>query len=75
MSPLWSRQGVRHIIKKGEEQLSFLEDRLGLAEHYEKLTDAIELLANVRGKLARGAVDPDEVSQQIKAAEDIIINK
>ena len=30
-----SRQGVRHVIKKGEEQLTFLEDRLGLADHYE----------------------------------------
>ena len=27
-----SRQGVRHQIKKGEEQLLFLEDKLGLAK-------------------------------------------
>ena len=39
-----SRQGVRHIIKKGEDQLTFLEDRLGLAEHYEELAEAAELL-------------------------------
>ena len=27
-----SRQGARHLIKKGEEQLLFLEDKLGLAK-------------------------------------------
>ena len=32
-----SRQGVRHLIKKGEEQLSFLENRLGLAAREEEL--------------------------------------
>ena len=34
-----SRQGVRHIIKKGEEHLEFLEDRLGLAETAAQLSD------------------------------------
>lgn len=29
-----SRQGARHLIKKGEEQLLFLEDKLGLARRY-----------------------------------------
>ena len=29
-----SRQGARHLIKKGEEQLLFLEQKLGLAERY-----------------------------------------
>ena len=29
-----SRQGVRHILKKGEEELFFLEDRLGLAARH-----------------------------------------
>ena len=33
-----SRQGVRHLIKKGEEQLSFFEERLGLAKRHEELT-------------------------------------
>ena len=34
-----SRQGARHLIKKGEEQLLFLEQKLGLAKRYK---DAIK---------------------------------
>ena len=30
-----SRQGVRHLIKRGEEQLYTLEDRLGLAARFD----------------------------------------
>ena len=29
-----SRQGARHLIKKGEEQLLFLEQKLGLAKRH-----------------------------------------
>ena len=47
-----SRQGVRHIIKKGEEQLLFLEERLGLAEQNEQLQSVAQLLEEIRGKLA-----------------------
>ena len=43
-----SRQGVRHIIKKGEEQLEFLEKKLGLAAHYTELRAAIKKLEQVK---------------------------
>ena len=33
-----SRQGVRHIIKKGEEQLDAFESRIGLARRHEELS-------------------------------------
>lgn len=33
-----SRQGARHLIKKGEEQLLFLEEKLGLAKRYKDAT-------------------------------------
>ena len=46
-----SRQGVRHIIKKGEESLEFLESKLGLASHYAELKDAIEKLEKVKSNL------------------------
>ena len=46
-----SRQGVRHVIKKGEEQLLFLEDRLGLAERQQLLNSAALKLATVKEKL------------------------
>ena len=38
-----SRQGVRHFIKKGEDKLLYLEEKLGLAAKHE------ELLANLDG--------------------------
>ncbi len=34
-----SRQGVRHAIKKGEEELRFLEKQLGLAAQFNALKD------------------------------------
>ena len=50
-----SRQGVRHAIKKGEEELRFLEEHLGLAARFRalqkaagKLCLAIEAVADNR---------------------------
>ena len=40
-----SRQGVRHVIKKGEEQLDAFEARLGLARRHEELTLLSERVA------------------------------
>lgn len=37
-----SRQGVRHILKKGEEELFFLEERLGLAARHRAMREAAE---------------------------------
>ena len=62
-----SRQGVRHVIKKGEDQLSFLEDRLGLAEHYEELSEAVELLEGIKKLL-----DDDKIKETISQVQDII---
>jgi predicted DNA-binding protein YlxM (UPF0122 family) len=49
-----SRQGVRHIIKKGEDQLEFLEEKLGLAAHYSELELAVEKLKLVLQSLKDG---------------------
>ena len=49
-----SRQGVRHIIKKGEEQLDFFETKLGLAAHYNELEAAIEKLTMVAENIKAG---------------------
>ena len=70
-----SRQGVRHIIKKGEEQLTFLEDRLGLAEHYERLSDAAIMLEEARLSLLTDAPDCSSAAETIARAKDIIVNK
>ena len=47
-----SSQGIRHVIKKGEEQLEFLEEKLGLATHYEELGAAVKKLDAVKRVLA-----------------------
>ena len=65
-----SRQGIRHIIKRGEEQLVFLEDRLGLLKKHECLSDYSEKLLAVEHKLTSFGEDEDaliirEVIEQI----------
>ena len=68
-----SRQGVRHVIKKGEEQLTFLEDRLGLAEHYEELAEAAELIDSIKKSLNDGSLDKEAATADLSRIQDIII--
>ncbi len=63
-----SRQGVRHIIKKGEEQLEVLEEKLGLMAHYKELCDATEQLAAVRDLLSSSG------DQRFRAAAQTVNN-
>lgn len=46
-----SRQGVRHLIKKGEDQLSYFEEKLGLAKREKELVNACKSLSNIADKL------------------------
>lgn len=39
-----SRQGVRHILKRGEEELFFLEEHLGLAARHREMREKADLL-------------------------------
>lgn len=41
-----TRQGVRHVIKKAEDQLLFLETKLGLANRFVKLGHAYSSIAD-----------------------------
>ena len=70
-----SRQGVRHVIKKGEEQLSFLEERLGLADHYEELEEAVELIEGIKKAIAEGITDKDALCSTLSRVQDIIVNR
>ena len=70
-----SRQGVRHVIKKGEEQLTFLEDRLGLADHYEELEEAISLIESVKTALSDGNADKDALVRTLSRIQQIIVNR
>ena len=57
-----SRQGVRHIIKKGEEQLEFLEEKLGLASHHRELADMAGQLEDLQRKLKGLGCDEEDIS-------------
>ena len=41
-----TRQGVRHVIKKAEDELTSLENKLGLANHFVKLSSAYDTIAS-----------------------------
>ena len=70
-----TRQGVRHVIKKAEQQLLFLENKLGLANHFVKIRSVsggiIASLSDACEMLSRGA-DTDAVKALLQAqiAED-----
>ena len=46
-----SRQGIRHLIKKGEEQLDFFESKLRLSSRYDELSEAAFSLSDVYEKI------------------------
>ncbi len=58
-----SRQGVRHIIKRAEEQLEFLESKLGLAEQFKNIEDAAEELKKIANELS----ESEDLDLQSKA--------
>ena len=60
-----SRQGVRHVIKKSEEQLDFLESRLGLAQRAQATSEACSLLV----RIAEGLKASDDASLRAYASE------
>lgn len=51
-----SRQGVRHIIKKCEEELEFLESKLHLSQHYMRLEQLAARLREIAHTEACGAL-------------------
>ena len=63
-----SRQGIRHLVKKGEEMLEFYDARLGLVERYERLASAGEKLERISNELRDRGDDKtaDEISPIIE---------
>ena len=53
-----SRQGIRHIVKKGEDQLLSLEAKLGIAKKHEETLMIKEELSRIIGRLE--AINSDE---------------
>ena len=46
-----SRQGVRHLIKKGEDQIEFFEANIALAKRHEELLSVCDSLSEVCARL------------------------
>ena len=71
-----SRQGVRHMIKKGEEQLFTLEQRLGLCEHYEALSEVAASLSLLAEEMdAERSEDAIRRAALLRSAVQTILNK
>jgi predicted DNA-binding protein YlxM (UPF0122 family) len=54
-----SRQGIRHIVKKGEDQLLFLESKLAVARRHEEIIEISDELSSVIEKLETEAVNEE----------------
>ena len=71
-----SRQGVRHLIKKGEEQLRGLEEKLGLVKRHRELLLAADMISEVsEGLISSGIEGAEELSRRLCSAVNIILNK
>ena len=64
-----SRQGVRHVIKKCEEQLIDLESRLSLVKKHEATEDAIERLIKISESLC-----DEESREKLQEVVEILRN-
>ncbi len=70
-----SRQGVRHVIKKGEDELLYLEEKLGLAERHERLCVAAEGLLTVKERLYALGEEYTEDSRLLESLYDLILKQ
>ena len=62
-----SRQGVRDSIKKGEEELLFLEEKLGLAERFRLYGDVAKRI----GVLSEKEALSEELNAEIKRLSEL----
>ena len=67
-----SRQGVRHIIKKGEENLLFLENRLHLANRHQEMKRAAEELLSLSSSLEKNG-ETAALIEKIRSCADLIL--
>ncbi len=70
-----SRQGVRHLIKKGEEHLLFLEQKLGLAHHHGEIRASALSLLDIANQLRSGEITAAGAADAITEATNTIVSK
>lgn len=63
-----SRQGVRDFIKRGEKQLAEFEEKLGMADKYEKISADIERLESLLDS------NSTVIAQTVRAEAEKILN-
>lgn len=70
-----SRQGVRHTVKRVEEDLRFYEEKLGLAAHFASVKERAEEIRRLAGSLASSPNgDAQNAAERIGAAAESIIS-
>ena len=67
-----SRQGVRHVIKRGEERLDFLEEKLSLARRHERTEEVAERLREISLLLRSSDTNPTSLADELDALADSI---
>lgn len=71
-----SRQGVRHVIKKAEEQLDYLESKLRLCELFEKIEAHSEAVTSLCDELREKAIpEADEIADRILSSLSLLDGK
>ena len=65
-----SRQGVRHLIKKGEESLEFFESNLALAKRHKELSECADRLKTVCSLLEEKQLTDE--AREIRSAIEVI---
>ena len=61
-----SRQGIRHIIKKCEEELRFLEERLGLATQFATLQKTAKDMLSLSDRLSCRTDDEESLTLSVE---------
>ena len=67
-----SRQGVRHLIKKGEEQLDFFEGKLKLSEKDAELLEICKTLKVISERLAASEDFSADSKELLNISESIM---
>ena len=69
-----SRQGVRHIIKKSEDELDFLESKLGLGAYFSEISSISEQINSIADEIASGD-GLSGYSERLRAIAKQIVSK
>ena len=70
-----TRQGIRRIIKKGESELHFFEERLGLAARFTAMRQAAERLRVITDQLADSNMMQSELIREAAACAHSILSE